>query len=144
MNEDQYLSVKEFARAAGVSVQAVYKRLSKDLKPFVNEVDGRKAIDKRALKEVYGKDQEDQEEKVDNDLINVLMDQINLLTSELNQKNSEINELHRLLENEQKLRLVDKSVSEPEEVEPDQERKADQEQQPEPEPKKSWWLRFFQ
>lgn len=143
MNEDQYLSVKDFAQAAGVSVQAVYKRLSKDLKPFVNEVEGRKVIDKRALKEVYGKDQEDQEEKVDNDLINVLLNQINLLTNELNQKNSEINELHRLLENEQKLRLVDKSVSEPEEVEPDQERKLDQEENPEPEKKKARWLRFF-
>lgn len=143
MNEDQYLSVKEFAQAAGVSVQAVYKRLSNGLEPFVKEVEGRKVIDKRALKEVYGKDQEDQEEKVDNDLINVLLNQINLLTNELNQKNSEINELHRLLENEQKLRLVDKSVSEPEELKPDQERKVDQEQQPEPEPKKAWWLRFF-
>ena len=142
MSEDQYLSVKEFAQAAGVSVQAVYKRLLKDLKPFVNEVDGRKVINKRALKEVYGKDQEELEEKVDNDLINVLLNQINLLTNELNQKNSEINELHRLLENEQKLRLVDKSVSEPEESESDQERKLDQEES-EPEPKKSWWLRFF-
>ena len=80
-------------------------------------------------------------QKVDNDLINVLLNQINLLTNELNQKNSEINELHRLLENEQKLRLVDKSVSEPEE--PDQERKVDQEENPEPEPKKARWLRFF-
>lgn len=138
MNEDQYLSVKEFAQAAGVSVQAVYKRLSKDLKPFVNEVDGRKVIDKCALKEVYGKDQEEPEEKVDNDLINILMDQINLLTNELNQKNSEINELHRLLENEQKLRLVDKSVSEPEEVESDQEENPE-----ERESKKSWWKRIF-
>lgn len=138
MNEDQYLSVKEFAQVAGVSVQAVYKRLSKDLKPFVKEIEGRKVIDKRALKEVYGKDQEDQEEKVDNDLINVLLNQINLLTNELNQKNSEINELHRLLENEQKLRLVDKSVSEPEEPESDQE-----ENPKEPESKKSWWKRIF-
>ena len=134
MSQDQYLSVKEFAQAAGVSVQAVYKRLSKDLKPFVNEVDGRKVINKRALKEVYGKDQEELEEKVDNDLINVLLNQINLLTNELNQKNSEINELHRLLENEQKLRLVDKSVSEPEESESDQEER---------ESKKSWWKRIF-
>lgn len=141
MNEDQYLSVKDFARAAGVSVQAVYKRLLNGLEPFVKEVEGRKVIDKRALKEVYGKDQEELEEKVDNDLINVLLNQINLLTNELNQKNSEINELHRLLENEQKLRLVDKSVSEPEE--PDQERKVGQEENPEPEKKKSRWLRFF-
>ena len=36
---------------------------------------------------------------------------------------------YRLLENEQKLRLVDKSVSEPEEVEPEK--------------KKARWLRFF-
>lgn len=134
MNQDQYLSVKEFAQAAGVSVQAVYKRLLNGLEPFVKEVEGRKVIDKRALKEVYGKDQEEPEEKVDNDLINVLMDQINLLTNELNQKNSEINELHRLLENEQKLRLVDKSVSEPEESESDQEER---------ESKKSWWRKIF-
>ena len=134
MNEDQYLSVKDFARAAGVSVQAVYKRLLNGLEPFVKEVEGRKVIDKRALKEVYGKDQEELEEKVDNDLINVLLNQINLLTNELNQKNSEINELHRLLENEQKLRLVDKSVSEPEESESDQEER---------ESKKSWWRKIF-
>ena len=130
MNQDQYLSVKEFAQAAGVSVQAVYKRLLNGLEPFVKEVEGRKVIDKRALKEVYG--------KVDNDLINVLMDQINLLTNELNQKNSEINELHRLLENEQKLRLVDKSVSEPEEVESDQEENPEESVS-----KKSWWRRIF-
>ncbi len=138
MNQDQYLSVKEFAQAAGVSVQAVYKRLLNGLEPFVKEVEGRKVIDKRALKEVYGKDQEEPEEKVDNDLINVLMDQINLLTNELNQKNSEINELHRLLENEQKLRLVDKSVSEPEEVESDQEENPEESVS-----KKSWWRRIF-
>ena len=35
------------------------------------------------------------------------------------------------------------AASEPEEVEPDQERKVDQEENPEPEKKKSRWLRFF-
>lgn len=32
---DEYISIKEFAEKAGVSKQAIYQRLEKDLKPFV-------------------------------------------------------------------------------------------------------------
>ena len=48
MNE--YLSVKEFAKRAGVSTQAIYQRIEKDLGAFVQEKNGKKTISDAALK----------------------------------------------------------------------------------------------
>ena len=47
--EKEYLSVKEFARMAGVTEQAVYKQLSNKLKPYVKETEEKKMLDKAAL-----------------------------------------------------------------------------------------------
>lgn len=49
---DNYLTIKEFAAAAGVSQQAVYKRLEKALKPYYKIIDGKKMIAKEGL-ELY-------------------------------------------------------------------------------------------
>ena len=46
---EKYLSVQEFAAAAGVSQQAIYKRLDKSLKPFVKVVDGKKKVSEDGL-----------------------------------------------------------------------------------------------
>lgn len=53
MNEE-YISIKEFAELAGVSVQAVYKRLNNQLNPYIKLVENRKMLKKSALYEVYG------------------------------------------------------------------------------------------
>jgi septal ring factor EnvC (AmiA/AmiB activator) len=45
-----YLTVVEFAAAAGITKQAVYKRIKQDLAPYVKEQDGKKTISKEALK----------------------------------------------------------------------------------------------
>lgn len=45
-----YLTVLEFAAAAGITKQAVYKRIKQDLAPYVKEQDGKKTISKEALK----------------------------------------------------------------------------------------------
>lgn len=45
----QWLTVKQFADAAGVSVQAVYQRLEKDLKSYLKHENGHKYIDSAAL-----------------------------------------------------------------------------------------------
>ena len=50
------VTVKEFAKMAGVSEQSVYKRLTTSLKPYSTKVENRKMIDISALSEVYNKD----------------------------------------------------------------------------------------
>lgn len=45
----EYLTVKEFALAAGVTVQAIYPRLERDLKPYFKIENGQKLIDKAGL-----------------------------------------------------------------------------------------------
>ena len=51
---NKYLTPKEFAAAAGVSSQAVYKQLSGRLFPYVKTVAGHRMIDTAALSELYG------------------------------------------------------------------------------------------
>lgn len=51
---EELLTVQEFAERAGVSVQAVYKRLNNSLNTYVQLVDGRKMLESSALYEVYG------------------------------------------------------------------------------------------
>lgn len=54
MEQDELLTVQEFAEKAGVSVQAVYKRLNNSLNPYIQLVEGRKMIKLSALSDVYG------------------------------------------------------------------------------------------
>lgn len=51
---DGLLTVQQFADAAGISKQAVYKKLNNQLKPFVQLVDGKKMLQNKALSEIYG------------------------------------------------------------------------------------------
>ena len=55
--ETEYLSIKDFAKKAGVSQQSLYKRLNNpnnQLNNYVKMVENQKMIDIRALQEVYG------------------------------------------------------------------------------------------
>lgn len=47
---EDYISIKEFANKAGVSTQAIYQRVEKDLKGFVKVENGKKLILIAALK----------------------------------------------------------------------------------------------
>lgn len=49
MDGGQWLTVRQFADAAGVSIQAVYQRLDKDLKSYLKTEDGRKFVNSDAL-----------------------------------------------------------------------------------------------
>ena len=51
--DKEYLSVKEFAEAAGVSYQTIYKQLNSRLEPYVTMIKGQKMIKTAALKEFY-------------------------------------------------------------------------------------------
>lgn len=96
---DEYISIAEFAKRAGVSVQAIYKRLSTDLSTEFKLVENKKMLKTKAL-EKFGLNQvENQVEKVENQVetINLLKKTIDLLEKELSLKNKEIEELHNRL-----------------------------------------------
>lgn len=51
MAKEKYLTVKEVAEQVGISVQAVYKRMDKDFKPYVVEVENKKLLKYEVLKQ---------------------------------------------------------------------------------------------
>lgn len=53
IEEIEYLTVAEFAERAGVTKQAVYKRLNNQLQKYVIEQNGRKLIKSSALNDLY-------------------------------------------------------------------------------------------
>lgn len=93
----EYISIKEFATAAGVSQQAIYKQLNNKLKPYLKEIDGKKMLNISAL-ELFKKKE---------DTTTVEQQLINMLQTELNRKNEQIAELQKLLDQEQQLRMVE-------------------------------------
>lgn len=136
MDQNEYLSIKEFADAAGVSKQAVYQRLTGTLKPYVSIKDGVKYLNIRAL-ELYNGDDAVKKLKKNNqeESNSVQVDSmVELLKRELDQKNKQIDELHKLLEQSQvnlsqaqyRLQLIEDQRNE------------------EPEEKKEpWWRRWL-
>lgn len=147
---DEWISVKEFAERAGVSVQAVYKQLNKRLKPYLIVMNGTKMLNIKALEEVYGKtENEPIKPKVDERLLNQLI-------AQLEEKDRQINELHRLLANTQMQlseslhtvqMLEDKQKAEQQEEQKEQEidpdRTEDEEIKPFSTEKKAWWKKLF-
>ena len=96
--ENEYISVKEFAEKAGISVQAVYKGLNNRLNQYVKLVDNQKMLDIRALYDIYGIEVEQPiqpELTTENNTMNMLQKTIELLENELSIKNNQIEDLQR-------------------------------------------------
>lgn len=133
---DKYISVSDFADKAGCSKQAVYQSLNKRLKPYVKEIDGKKAINSKALLEVYGKEIQPENQsvvkEVDQELNKELID---LLKAQIEEKDQQIKELHRLLATSQ-MQLTE-STHKVQELE---DKLAEKQEEPE---KKSWIRRLF-
>lgn len=161
--EEEYISISEFAKRAGVSPQAIYKRLSTDLSTEFKLVDNRKMLKTSAL-ERFGLNQVDnqfnnQVEKVEtpkevqNETIMMLQKTISLLETQaetlqqqLSLKDKQIEELnerlkesHVLIDQQQKLQAVSESRLELlEDKVADPEPEPDEEISVEPK-KKHWW-----
>lgn len=144
MDCKEYLTIKEFADAAGVSKQAVYQRLMGTLKPYVSVKDGVKYLNIRALELYKGDDAVKKLKKNNQEESNSVQvdSMVELLKRELDQKNKQIDELHKLLEQSQvnlsqaqyRLQLI-------EEKQMQEQSEADQTEQ---EPvKKTWWQKLF-
>ena len=93
----EYLSIKDFAKKAGVSQQSLYKRLNNpnnQLNNYVKMVENQKMIDIRALQEVYGVEVEQpiqpKTEPVEQPIQPLLQATIESLTKELERKSEEL------------------------------------------------------
>lgn len=132
----EYLTVNEFAEAAGLSRQAVYKKLNNQLTLFVKVVNNKKMIEKSAL-ELFEKKRNCQpvEQPVDNQLTNHLIDMLQTELEEkgqqLKEKDRQIAELQKLLDQSQKLHAMDKQRI----------LELECKEEPEEPKKKKWWQR---
>lgn len=149
---DEYISVSDFADRAGCSKQAVYQALNKKLNPYVKVIDGKKAINSKALREVYGKEIQPENQSVVKEVDQELNKElIAFFKSQIEEKDQQIKELHRLLATSQ-MQLTESAhkVQELEDKLDDKQHQETEEKKEEPETdqqveqeKKSWFRRFF-
>lgn len=162
MNQDQeYISIADFAERAGVSKQAVYQRLNKSLKTYVKDVDGKKSINIRALEDLYGIDacsrlEQDiqgefkgveqgidqvKEDQLINKLVETLQEELKSKDEQIREKDLQIKELHNLLDQQQQLTALDrkKIVELEDRLANASDQSADQEEETTEQIQKKWW-----
>lgn len=98
MQTNELLTVQQFADAAGISKQAVYKALNNKLQPFVQLVDGKKMLQNKALREVYGIEVDQRESQPNGNQSQPLEALIAMLQKELEAKNAQLEAKDRQIE----------------------------------------------
>lgn len=91
-----YLTVLEFAAAAGITKQAVYKRIKQDLAPYVKEQDGKKTISKEALK-LFAKEEPAEAAQGQTEATSLLLDRIEEQADTIKAQQQEIEYLRGML-----------------------------------------------
>lgn len=95
----ELLTVQQFAEAAGITKQAVYKAFNNKLKDYYQLVDGKKMVQSKALHDVYGVTVEQKDNQPLNNQRQPLETLIEILQKEIDVKNGQIESLQR--QNEQ-------------------------------------------
>lgn len=106
--DQEYITIKEFARRANKSPQAIYKRLNNQLSTYVKLVDNQKMLNIQALQDIYGIKVDNQNQpkvkRVDNSnqpdyqpIIDVMKDELETLREQLAIKDRQISELNERL-----------------------------------------------
>lgn len=125
MREDEYISIKEFAKRAGVSVQSIYKRLNglnNPLNQYIKLVENQKMLNISALEEIYGIEVEQPIQPIHSTphsthstshstsekdkKTETVSELVSILEKELGAKNEQIAHLQKLLDQEQQLRMI--------------------------------------
>lgn len=101
----QYITIKEFATRAGISTQAVYKKLHGNLQPYLKVVNGKKMLNIQAL-ELFEK--KENNNSVEQQIVNLLQSELKQLNEELVAKNKQIESLTKALDQAQQLHALDK------------------------------------
>lgn len=96
MNE-KLLTIKEVSQLVGVSTQAIYQRIDKDLKPYLKEVDGKKYLFPAVLEQFNKAPAQAPlqavDKEVDKQLSSALQAVIDTLKEQLEQKDRQIERL---------------------------------------------------
>lgn len=101
--KEEYISISEFAKRAGVSKQAVYKRLSTDLSTELKEVENQKMLKVSALSR-FGVKQVDQPvDSLSQGIIDLLREELEAKNKQLEAKDKQIEQMQRLLDQQQQL-----------------------------------------
>lgn len=115
-NEQEYMTIKEFAAAAGVTEQAVYKQLNNKLSTYSTTLNGKKVLKVEALKEYRAKEVETElsqklneteeevkrlKEQIKQQKLDELSRQVEELKEQLKTKDQQIGSLHDLLKESQ-------------------------------------------
>lgn len=98
MVDQEYISIKAFAARAGVSPQAIYKRLNQvdnQLNNYIKPVGNQRMLNIKALQDIYGIKVDNQNQPVEQPVVNFsqpMQDQIRLLQDQLNSKDQQLRE----------------------------------------------------
>ena len=110
MEHGRYVTVKQFAELEHVSVQSVYYRLKRDLKPFLKDFNGKKHINISDYEQHIKKDFKTNLKTDLNDFNlnhgNSPSSLVNTLIKQLEVKDQQIAELQRLLDQQQQLHAL--------------------------------------
>jgi len=112
MIDKQYITISEFAKRTGVSKQAIYSRLDKGLKQFVQVVDNKKMLNIKALDLYNSQGTVNQPCSTFNQpcssdkLLDTLSETINELREQLKIKDNQIETLTKLLDQQQRLQAL--------------------------------------
>jgi len=146
--EEIYLSIKEFSGRAGVSPQAVYQRIDKDLKEHFKLIEGKKALSVKAL-DLFVIQPSDQpvdqssgqavDQTIEDDLAITLKETLNLLTGQLAEKDKQIAELNERLKESNELNRNNQILIGRQQEQPKQIEEIQHVQEPE---KRSLWSRL--
>ena len=102
--KNKYISVSEFAKAAGVSKQAVYSRLkSQDLNKFIKLENGKKLINTKALEFFNKSSSQSSFNQVEQGLESTEREYIEFLKKQIEELQRDKQELYRLLDQQQQL-----------------------------------------
>ena len=102
--KNKYISVSEFAKAAGVSKQAVYSRLkSQDLNKFIKLENGKKLINIKALELFNKSSSQSSFNQVEQGLESTEREYIEFLKKQIEELQRDKQELYRLLDQQQQL-----------------------------------------
>lgn len=110
MSKEEYISISEFAKRAGVSRQAIQQRLDTSLREFVKVAQGKKVISIKGLRLFEGASLAQGFDKVcqgskplEESVIELLQAELEAKDRQLAAKDKQIEQLSKLLEQQQKL-----------------------------------------